>query len=101
MVRTKLVGVSFDGRQENIKTLEDGFMLFWEHEEDNKYDPNAIHVYADPAKTISVGHLSREIAEKFVKWIDEGQNLSIVCSQVTGGKTAHQSYGVNIEIYNE
>jgi len=99
IVRTKLVGVSFEGRQDNIKQVTDGLRLFWEHEPNNIYDANAIHVYADPNKEISLGHLSKEIAAKFVQWIAAGEDLSILCTQVTGGKTAHQSFGVNVEIH--
>jgi len=99
IVRTKLVGVSFDGRQDNIKHVTNGSRLFWAHESNNIYDSNAIHIYADPYKNISLGHLSKEIAAKFVQWIAAGEDISILCTQVTGGKTAHQSFGVNVEIH--
>jgi len=94
---SKLVGVSFDGRQENVKAIQPGFHLFWVHEKDNQYDPNAIHVFADPALTKDLGHLRKELAAEAVQWIAEGKTMTIVAEQVTGGKN-QQSYGLNIRI---
>ncbi len=94
---SKIVGVTFEGRQENVKKVQPGFNLFWVHEKDNEYDPNAIKVFADPEMTLELGHLKRELAEQVVEWLADGKTMQIVAEQVTGGKE-NQSYGLNVRI---
>jgi single-stranded-DNA-specific exonuclease len=94
---SKLVGVSFDGRQDNVKKIQPGFNLFWVHEKDNQYDPNAIKVFADPEMVHELGHLKKELAEQVVEWLADGKTMMIVAEQVTGGKD-NQTFGLNIRI---
>ena len=94
---SKLVGVSFDGRQENVKIVQPGFNLFWVHEKDNQYDANAIKVFVDPEMTKELGHLRKELAAEAVGWIADGKTMTIVAEQVTGGGQ-NKSYGLNIRI---
>ena len=77
--------------------VKPGFRLFWIHEKDNQYDPNAIRVYADPAMRVDLGHLSREMASKVVVELQEGKKMELYCMQITGGK-AGKSNGMNIKI---
>ena len=95
--KTKLVGVSFNNRQKNIKDLKPGFRLFFIHEKDNIYDANSILVYADPEMKIELGHLRRELAAEFVKRIAEGVRHEIFVDQVTGGEDK-KSFGVNVRV---
>jgi len=97
-INSKLKGVTFEDRPENIKHLVAGQELFWIHQADNVFDPNAIMVFADVERIRGLGHLSREMAEKFVGWIAAGESLRIVCKQITG-TLPNQSFGVNIAIY--
>ena len=95
-ILTKVVGVTFDMRQLHITMLEDGQMLYWEHEPDNKYDSNCINVFADSAKKYQIGNLSRELAKEFVERMDL-YTQRIYVNQVTGGEDG-KSLGVNIAI---
>ena len=102
VIKTKLVGVSFDAksgesRQDNLQKVQSGFKLFWEHEQDNKYDPNAIIVYADPAKTIELGHISAELAKKLQEFKRAGHVIDIFALELTGGQ-GKKSFGLNVEV---
>lgn len=94
---SKLRGVSFEGRQDNVKKVQPGFNLFWVHEKDNQYDVNAIKVFADPEMKVELGHLRKELAAEAVQWIADGKTMTIVAEKVTGGGE-NQSYGLNIRI---
>lgn len=95
-IYTKLKGVSFDGRQKNLELAKPG-ELFWEHEPDNQYDANSIHVYIDKEKKLSAGHLSREIAADVVRAIGEKRIVRILCKSVTGGP-APKAKGMNVMV---
>lgn len=56
----KVVGVTFDGKQEVLKTLQEGDILELQPEPTNKYDPNAVAV-ALPDGT-SVGYVPKNFA---------------------------------------
>ena len=102
VIKTKLKGVSFsakDGsdRQDNLQKVQPGFKLFWEHEHDNKYDPNAIIVYADPAKKIELGHVSAELAKKLQEYKRACHVIDIFALELTGGQ-GKKSFGLNVEV---
>ena len=94
---SKVVGVTFDGRQKNVPLMHPGFKVFWEHEPNNPYDSNAIHLYGDSEKTIDLGHLSASVAKKFVVRMQRDVKQEIFVEQVTGGEDK-KSYGLNIKI---
>ena len=96
-IHSKLSGVTFNGRQDNLQLVEPGFNLFWVHEKDNEYDENAILVFADPKKTIELGYLRKELAKEFVERTKQGIDQQIIAQQVTGGDS-NKSYGLNIVI---
>jgi single-stranded-DNA-specific exonuclease len=97
VIHSKLVGVSFDGRQDNLRLVQPGFRLFWFHEKDNQYDANAVKVFADPTMRVELGHLKRELAAKVVERIAAGEKLEIFAAQLTGGKKG-MSRGVNVKV---
>ena len=97
-IRTKLVGVSFGNRQQNIRLCQPGFQLFWKHETDNKYDENSIIVYADPTMQVELGHLNRRLASEFVLRVKEGTKQEIICEQITGGKGDKPTFGMNVRV---
>lgn len=94
---TKIVGISFGDRQKHVPKVQPGFRLFWIHEEDNEYDPNAILIFADPQHKRELGHLKKEIAEKFVKRKEQGIHQDIIAEQVTG-QSKEKTYGLNVKV---
>lgn len=91
-VYSKLVGVTFNNRQFFIKHLEEGQKLFWKHDKNNKYDENAIELFADEQLKKSLGHLNKDLAKDFVNW----KNQLVWVDKVTG--TEKQTKGVNVFI---
>ena len=91
---TKLVGVTFENRQENINKIRTGETVLLIREPNNPYDENAIAVKTRSG--LSLGHIKRELAYELAPRLDslsrplEGKVLA-----VTGGD-AGKSYGVNI-----
>lgn len=73
----KVVGVTFEGRQEHIKQLKSNDVLCFEHEHDNIYDPNAIAVKT--MQGVQIGYLDKELAPKLLDVIAE---LSGVVTQI-------------------
>lgn len=89
---SKLVGVTFDNRQDVIPTLRVGEELILHREPDNPYDTNAIRVLTQDGR--DVGHIRKEIAADIAPIIDAGTNYRCIVTAVTGG--GEHSYGVNI-----
>ncbi|HTA38329.1 MAG TPA: HIRAN domain-containing protein, partial [Candidatus Acidoferrales bacterium] len=96
---SKLVGVSFEGRQDVISGLRVGSDLELERQPDNPYDANAIAVrYGN----LQVGYIRREIAAHLGPRIDEGARYRARIASLTGGpssgsgQTKHR--GVNIVV---
>jgi single-stranded-DNA-specific exonuclease len=90
---TKIVGVSFEGRQDLVAGLRAGDALTLEREPDNAFDPSAIAVRYG---TLHLGFLRREIASKVAPKIDAGDSYAAVVGSVTGGGARH--VGVNIHV---
>lgn len=93
---TKLVGVTFEGRQEVIAGLDNGEPLELTREPLNPADHNAIAVNA-PRLGEKVGHLNRDLAAVLAPALDDGVEYEIECTEVTGGD-AGQSRGVNVRL---
>lgn len=96
-INTKLVGVTFDDRQEHVKLLQEGYQLFWKHEQENPVDPNALAVFADPSLKKQVGYIKKELSGKIVPMLKEGKKMSLRVTEMTGGE-GPQSHGVNIQV---
>ncbi|MBP3894631.1 MAG: single-stranded-DNA-specific exonuclease RecJ [Atopobiaceae bacterium] len=95
---TKVVGVTFEGRQTVVSSLSAGQELTVIHEADNPYDENAIAL-----RTLSgaqVGFLRRQIAAVLAPNLDVGIKYQAFVSTVTGGDEG-RSYGANIEVSRE
>lgn len=91
--KTKLKGVSFDGRQDIVKSLAPETELTLKAEPDNQYDANAVAVFSGEQQ---VGYIARETAEKIQKDVLAGKVKAIV-KEVTGGDNG-RSYGCNVSI---
>jgi single-stranded-DNA-specific exonuclease len=90
---TKIVGVSFEGRQDVVAGLQAGAELTLRRQPDNAYDPNAIGVWFG---ALQLGFLKREIAQRVAPNIDAGERYTDEVTAVTGGGT--RSIGVNIYV---
>jgi single-stranded-DNA-specific exonuclease len=90
---TKIVGVSFEGRQDIVAGLKAGDALTLVREPDNPHDPSAIAVRYG---TLHLGFLRRQIANKVAPNVDAGDSYTAVVGSVTGGGARH--VGVNIHV---
>ncbi|MDY0088182.1 MAG: single-stranded-DNA-specific exonuclease RecJ, partial [Coriobacteriia bacterium] len=90
---TKLVGVTFEGRQEVVEQLMAGMALRAVREPDNPHDPNAIALH-DPFGT-HVGFFNRRLAGVLAPVLDAGVEYDIEVVDVTGG-AGSGAFGVNI-----
>ena len=90
---TKIVGVSFEGRQDRVLGLALGDELQLVREPANPYDPNAVAVRYG---TLALGFLRREIAKRLAPKIDAGTRYTARVASVTGG--GERNTGVNIAV---
>lgn len=91
---TKVVGVTFENRQEVAAGLWDGQQVFLEREFNNPHDANSIKVVN--SSRVQVGYLNARLAKYFAPLLDRGDQYLVSVSQVTGG--ADKNFGVNIII---
>jgi single-stranded-DNA-specific exonuclease len=90
---SKLVGVSFEGRQDVISGLKIGLDLDLVREPGNEHDLNAIAVrYGN----LQLGYIRRGIAAHLAPRIDAGARYRARISSLTGGGDRHR--GVNIVV---
>ncbi len=90
---SKIVGVSFEGRQDVIAGLQVGATLTLERQPDNPHDPNAIAVSYG---TLQLGYIRKEHAVHLASVIDSGVAYRCYISMLTGGGDLHR--GVNIVV---
>lgn len=93
---TKLVGVTFENRQEAIAKLENNEILVLRRDPLNEYDSSAIGVYA-PRLDKQIGFLNKELASTLAPAIDSGEEYLIALGSITGGDNG-RSRGVNVEL---
>jgi single-stranded-DNA-specific exonuclease len=88
---TKVVGVTFEGRQDVAGGMREDDALDLRRDPANKFDANAIGVwYGD----LQVGFLKKEIARRLAPHFDAGERYRAKVGSVTGGGT--RSFGINI-----
>lgn len=92
---SKLAGVSFDNRQDLIKTLVPGDTLILKAEPDNEWDSNAVAVYN--ISNEQLGYIKKDTAAKINADVRVG-HVKCTVSEVTGGVDGKENYGVNILI---
>ena len=90
---TKVVGVTFDGRQSIVARLQPGDALRLEREPSNPNDPKAVALI-DPNGD-RVGYLKRFIAAAIAPRIDRGAAYRAVVENITGGVDG-RPVGVNV-----
>lgn len=102
MFNTKVVGVTFEGRQEVVRSLAPGEGLELRREPGNPVDPHAIRVLTASGR--QVGYLSARIAARLAPSMDSGARYAATVSQITGGGSADgdlRSFGVNIVVQRQ
>ncbi|MEE8715848.1 MAG: single-stranded-DNA-specific exonuclease RecJ [Coriobacteriales bacterium] len=90
---TKVVGVSFEGRQQVVARLSTDDELLLVREPDNPHDPNAVAVTTRDG--VRLGYLRRTVAAALAPEIDRGARYRVQVTDLTGGQD-DQSRGVNI-----
>lgn len=90
---TKLVGVSFEGRQDVVARLQPGVPLRLERQPDNPYDACACALF-DPFGD-QVGFFNRRLAAVLAPVLDAGVEYDVEVTDVTGGVEG-ASFGVNV-----
>ncbi len=93
---TKVVGVSFEGRQDVVAGVLPGTALDLRRDPGNAYDPNAIGVWFG---ALQIGFLKREIAARLAPNIDGGERYRAEVTAITGGGT--KAFGINIYVTRE
>jgi len=96
-MRTKVVGVSMEGRQAFVQQLVPGQVLVLCNEEENPFDVNALKLFADQECAKPIGYIAREIASDIMMQARKfGYSYEVRVQAVTGGNG--RTYGVNIVI---
>jgi single-stranded-DNA-specific exonuclease len=102
---SKIVGVTFDGRQSVINLMTGDEQLRFRREPDNEYDSNAVaidalvmHVAPEP-EWLPIGYIARDKNAELADTLTNGRYASIKLSDVTGG--GDKAYGVNVYIEYE
>jgi single-stranded-DNA-specific exonuclease len=93
---TKIVGVTFEGRQDLIGGLQPGAELELVRQPDNAFDPNAVAVHFG---RLQLGFVRKPIAARIAPNIDAGERYRAEVRHITGGGT--RSAGVNIWVTRE
>jgi len=94
---SKLVGVTFEGRQAVISTLKGDEPLRVRREADNEYDPNAVAVDVKVGEELlPIGYIAKDKNLEIAKSLDAGIPVEIKLASLTGG--SGKSFGVNIEL---
>lgn len=94
---SKLVGVTFEGRQAVISTLKGNEELRVRREADNEYDPNAVAVDVKVGEEfLPIGYIAKDKNLEIAKSLDASVPVDIKLSTITGG--SGKSFGVNIEL---
>jgi single-stranded-DNA-specific exonuclease len=94
---TKVMGVSFEGRQDMVAGLVPGQYLELQRQPENPHDANAIAVHFG---TFHIGFLRKQIAKHLAPLIDGGVRYRARIEHVTGGRDG-KNFGVNIRVERE
>ena len=93
---SKIVGVSFEGRQDTIAGLRVGTDLTLQRQPDNQFDPNALAVYYG---ALQLGFVRKQIAKHLAPLIDDGAQYRARIESLTGG--GEKNRGVNIYMWRD
>lgn len=107
---SKLVGVTFEGRQDIIADLTGDEQLRFRREPDNEYDKNAVAVdvlatapgmaYEEKvSEWLPIGYIAKDNNTELAQILDEEKQAKIRLKDITGGDD--KAYGLNVEIEYE
>lgn len=93
---SKIVGTTFDNRQDILAHLEGSENLRVRREPENQYDPRAVAVDVDiKGKWYPVGYIAKDKNKDIAEALDTGRDVEIKISEVTGGDKG-KNLGMNI-----
>lgn len=101
-VEINLAGVTFDGRQDMIRSLDSRAHAVLVRESDNPYDPNAVKVVATPWNvqgdlSMDIGYIPKRYAPSVASLLDAGEEIDIRIKRVIGGEDGC-NYGIVTEL---
>lgn len=92
---SKIVGVTFEGRQAVIATLKGKEPLRVRREPENEYDKRAVAVdVLKGEEWLPIGYIAKDKNEDICNTLDAGKDVFISIGSITGGKD--KSYGINV-----
>jgi hypothetical protein len=95
-ITTKVVGVTFNGRQRTLAKLKIGEILVLKREPDNSVDINAIKVFRK--RGAEVGYIPREMTKWLAKPLEKaGGTMQVRAKDLTGGVPNYPTRGVEVE----
>lgn len=95
LIETRVVGVTFEGRQEVISKLHENDLLWLEREPENRFDANAVRVVRNCGE--QVGYLNKYLAQNIAPFMDMiGYPLRAKVLYLTGSSFGGFSLGVVI-----
>lgn len=93
---SKIVGTTFENRQDILAHLEGSESLRVRREPENQYDPRAVAVDVDiKGKWYPVGYIAKDKNKDIAEALDAGREVEIKISEVTGGDKG-KNLGMNI-----
>lgn len=93
---SKIVGTTFENRQDILAHLEGGENLRVRREPENQYDPRAVAVDVDiKGKWYPVGYIAKDKNKDIAEALDAGREVEIKISEITGGDKG-KNLGMNI-----
>ena len=93
---SKIVGTTFENRQDILAHLEGDESLRARREPENQYDPRAVAVDVDiKGKWYPVGYIAKDKNKDIAEALDAGREVEIKISEVTGGDKG-KNLGMNI-----
>ena len=97
MIHVQAAGVTFDNIQEILRVIRrepDRYTVFVAPEPDNKYDENAIAVYAEgQVKTKRIGYLPRDLAKTL-----HNKEALVIDFMVVGDDVSGHNLGLNLTL---
>nr|DAF21509.1 MAG TPA: ATP dependent helicase [Caudoviricetes sp.] len=93
---SKIVGTTFENRQDILAHLEGNESLRVRREPENQYDPRAVAVDVDiKGKWYPVGYIAKDKNKDIAESLDAGREVEIKISEITGGDKG-KNLGMNI-----
>lgn len=85
-VKLKVVGVTFEGRQEIIKQLNKSDVITLRREPTNKFDTNAIAVWSEKGQ---IGYIGKDYATILSPMMDTGTKFEATIAELDEYKNTH------------